>query len=236
MVPGDGLRAPAVLHSATGSCPLWATGSYAPAPFEAPEGSGVSFDGAGLNILVDVTRLVRLRLARIVIIQDVTGSTNRGAVSYAITRSCGDASTSLPTAGGATSPLHEGRYTVHGPHVPAFGATATYAVGATGGTSTVVGCSVSVTISGVPAGCSVAGGLTQTLTWSADAPFDHFDFEFGIRCGSGAAPAAPPPPPTTPATDLPAEDAELMTEMEDSTAIDAQPAELVGPPRDAPTG
>ena len=244
-VPGDGLRAPAVLHSATGSCPLRATGAHAPAPFEAPHGGGVTFDGAGLNILVDVTRLVRLRPARIVIIQDVTGSVNRGEVSYAITRSCGDASTSLPTAGGATSPLYDGRYTVHGPHVPVFGASATYAVGATSGTSsTVVGCSVTVTISGVPAGCSVASGPTQTLTWSADAPFEHFDFEFDIRCAGGAAPAPPPQPPaTTPAEDLPAEDAEfmaedaeLMTEMEDTTALDAQPEEADGPPRDAPTG
>ena len=77
---------------------------------------------------------------------------------------------------------------MHGPHVPTFGATAVYAVGTESATSTeVVGCSVTVTVSGVPAGCSVAGGSTQTLTWSADAPFDHFDFEFDIGCGVGAA-------------------------------------------------
>ena len=237
-VLGNGERAPAVLHDATARCPLRATVPDAPAPFEAPQGRGVEFDGAGRNILVDLSRLVRLSPARIVIIQDVTGSVNRGAISYAITRSCGEASTSLPTAGGATSPLYEGRYTVHGPHVPAFGATAVYPVGATSATSTaVVGCSVSVTISEVPAGCSLPGGPTQTLTWSADAPFEHFDFEFDLRCGDGATPAAPSPvPPTTATTDPPAEDAELMTEMEDSTAIDAQPEETGGPPRDAPTG
>ena len=237
-VPGNSVWAPAVLYDAAASCPLRATVANAPAPFEAPEGRGVTFDGAGRNILVDVTRLVRLRPTRIAIIQDVTGSLNRGAVSYAITRTCGNVSTSLPTAGRATSPLYEGRYTVHGPVVPAFGATATYAVGATSATSsTVVGCSVSVTISGVPAGCSVAGGHIQTLTWSASAPIEHFDFEFDIRCAGGAAPAPPPQPPaTTPPTDLSAEDAELMTEMEDTTALDAQPEEVDGPPRDAPTG
>ena len=187
-VLGDGERVPAVLHDATASCPLRATASDAPAPFEARQGLSVTFDGAGRNILVDVSRLFRLSPARIAIIQDVTGSLNRGVVSYAISRTCGDASTTEPSAGGATSPLFLGRFTVHGPHVPTFGATAVYPVGAESATSTdVVGCSVSVTVSGIPAGCSVAGGPTQTLIWSADAPFDHFDFEFDIGCGTGAA-------------------------------------------------
>lgn len=187
-VAGDGTRVPAVVSGATERCPLQITGSGAPTPFDVPAGRAVEFDGAGRNILVDVTRLVRLRPARIVIIQDVTGSLNRGAVSYAISRSCGDASTDEPSADGATTPLHLGRFTVHGPRLPAFGATAVYPVGAASATSTdVVGCSVTVTVSGVPAGCAVAGGPTQTLTWSAGAPFDHFDFEFDIACGVGTA-------------------------------------------------
>ena len=237
-VLGNGQRVAAVVHEADGSCPLRASVPNPPAPFEAPEGRAVAFDGADRNILVDLSRLVRLRPARIAIIQNVAGSLNRGAVSYAIGRSCGDASTTGPSAGGATSPLYEGRFTVHGPHVPAFGATAVYPVGTASATSTaVVGCSVSVTISGVPAGCSVAGGPTQTLTWSADAPIEHFDFEFDVRCGTGATPAAPPPaPPTTPNTDPPAEDAELMTETDAPTGTGDRPAETGGPPRHAPTG
>ena len=149
---GDGKRVPAVVSGATDPCPLRVTGSGASPPFEVPEGRAVGFDGAGRNILVDVTRLARLSPARIVIIQDVTGSLNRGSVSYAISRSCGDASTDEPSADGATTPLYLGRFTVHGPRLPAFGATAVYPVGAESATSTdVVGCSVTVTVSGVPA-------------------------------------------------------------------------------------
>ena len=233
-VPGNGERASAAVHDAGAPCPLRATGIDPPSAFEAPQGSGVTFDGAGRNILVDVTRLVRLRPARIVIIQDVAGSVNRGDVSYAITRTCGSVSTSLPAAGAATSPLYEGRYTVHGPHVPTFGATATYAVGAISGTSGVVGCSVSVTVNGVPAGCSIAGGHTQTLTWSAAAPFDHFDFEFDIRCASGTTPVpAPQEPSAIPGAAPSAED---MTEADDVAGTADPPAETVGPPRDAATG
>ena len=187
-VVGDGKRVSAVVSGATERCPLRVTGSGAPTPFEVPGGRAVEFDGSGRNILVDVTRLARLTPARIAIIQDVTGSLNRGAVSYAISRSCGDASTDEPSADGATTPLYLGRFTVHGPNLPAFGATAVYPVGAESATSTdVVGCSVTVVVSGLPAGCAVAGGPTQTLTWSADAPFDHFDFEFDIACGVGTA-------------------------------------------------
>jgi hypothetical protein len=176
------------VSGATEQCPLRVTGSEAPPPFDVAAGRSVGLDGSGGNILVDVTRLVRLRPARIVIIQDVAGSLNRGAVTYAITRSCGDASTDEPSADGATTPLYPGRFTVHGPDLPAFGATAVYPVGAASATSTeVVGCSVTVAVSGVPSSCSVAGGPTQTLTWSAAAPFDHFDFEFDIACGDAAA-------------------------------------------------
>ncbi len=187
-VAGDGKRVPAVVSDTGESCPLRAMASDAPAPFEARRGLGVEFDGAGRNILVAVSRLFGLSPARIAIIQDVTGSLNRGGVSYAISRSCGDASTAEPSARDAATPLYLGRFTVHGPHLPAFGATAIYPVGAESATSTdVVGCSVTVTVSGVPAGCAVAGGPTQTLTWSADAPFEHFDFEFDIGCGVGTA-------------------------------------------------
>ncbi len=188
-VRGDGRRASAVVHDAVagGPCPLRATIAAAPAPFEAPEGNSVGFDGGGANILVDISRLVRLRPARIAIIQDTTGSLNRGAVSYAIDRACGDASARSTPPAGATSPLSEGRYTVHAPHAAAFGPTAMYPVGAADATSgTIVGCSVTVRASGVPAGCTVAGGNTQTLTWTAANPMPGFDFEFDIACGAAA--------------------------------------------------
>ena len=192
-VPGDGERVPSVLHDMVGrgTCPLRATISAAPTPFETPEGNAVSFDGSGVNILIELSRLVRLRPARIAIIQDVQGSLNRGAVSYAITRSCGDVSVSSPAPSGAVSPLAEGRYTVHAPYAATFGPTAAYPVGAASSTSSaVVGCSVIVTISGVPAGCTVPRGFTRTLTWSVASPIENFDFEFAILCGAAAADSA----------------------------------------------
>ena len=188
-VRADGRRSSAILRddvAGSGPCPLRATILTAPAPFEAPEGSSVGFDGGGANILVDLSRLVRLRPMRITIIQDTTGSLNRGAVSYAIERACGDVTVRSTPPAGASSQLYEGRYTVHAPHVAVFGPTATYPVGAASATSTnVVGCSVTVTVSDVPAGCSVAVGTSRTITWTAaDAPAG-FDFEFAINCGDG---------------------------------------------------
>ena len=64
-VVGDGKRVPAVVSGATDPCPLRVTGSGASPPFEVPAGRAVGFDGAGRNILVDVTRLARLQPARI---------------------------------------------------------------------------------------------------------------------------------------------------------------------------
>lgn len=198
-VRGDSVWVPVVLHEASGSCPLRASVVKASGPFEALEGDTVSFDGAGLNILVELSSLVRLSPARIAIIQDVQGSNNRGAVSYTITRSCGDVTTSMPAATRATSTLHEGRYTVHGPQVAAFGATATYPVGATSTSSPIAGCSVSVLMAGLPDDCTVAGGPAQSLTWSAAAPIENFDFEFDVYCGDAT------PPPATPPTPVPAD-------------------------------
>ena len=243
-VLGDSQWVPVVLHEASKSCPLRASVVDASAPFEALEGNTVSFDGAGLNILVELNSLVSLSPARIAIIQDVQGSNNRGVVSYTITRSCGDATTNLPAANRATSTLHEGRYTVHGPHVPAFGATATYPVGATSATSSAIaGCSVRVSMAGLADDCSVDGGPVQSLTWSAAAPIEYFDFEFDIRCGAATDPA-PVDLPATTETTIPPIDAEPATDMvpldDDEPATDVgdaqQPAEVVGPPRDAPTG
>ena len=205
-VRGDVQPVPVVLHNATGECPLRASVVDAPPAFRVFDERSVSFDGAGLNILVDLSYLLGLTPARIVIIQDVRGSQNRGAVSYAVTRSCGGASTSAPAAGGATSPLVEGRYTVHGSHVPAFGATATYAVGASSSASSVSGCSVTVTMSGLPGTCSVAGGGTQTLTWSATDPIEHFDFEFDIGCGGAVPPTASEPTPPSGTDDQPTQE------------------------------
>ena len=254
-VRGDGQRVATVLHNvvSAGSCPLRATVVDAPAPFEAPEGSSVTFDGGNPNILVNLSRLVRLRPARIAIIQDVDGSNNRGAVTYSINRSCGNVSVTSP-ATGAVSELYEGRFAVHAPHSPAFGAGSIFAVGASGATSTsLVGCSARVTISGVPAGCSVAGGNTRRLTWSAADPFEHFDFEFVIRCGEAATATtpstlAPPSRPTT-TTQPPAEEAQPMAEDAQPLAEEAQPLEedppagssgdatdAIGPPLDSPTG
>ena len=195
-VRGDGARVSQALYTGTDACPLRASVQGPPAPFEAPEGSSVPFDGAGANILVNISRLVRLRPARIAIIQDVAGSANRGGASYAISRTCGDASVGPPA--GAPSPvrLYEGRYTVHAPGAAAFGPTATYPVGADAGD--IVGCSVSVTVSGLPTDCTVAGGDTRSLTWTTANPLANFDFEFDITCGGAStSPGAglPPEPP-----------------------------------------
>ena len=205
-VRGDGRPVPVVLHDAVGACPLRASIAGAAAAFQSFDERSVSFDGAGRNILVDLSRLVRLNPARIVIIQDVRGSNNRGVVTYTITRSCGDASTSAPAAREATSPLVEGRYTVHAPHAAAFGATATYPVGAASAASSATGCSVTVTMSGLPGVCSVAGGSARTLTWSAADPIENFDFEFDIGCGGAAPPSAPDPPPSSGTGDPPAQE------------------------------
>ena len=162
---------------------------------------------------MDLSGLVSLPYGRIAIVQDVTGSNNRGTASYKIDRSCGGVGALPPTiAGGGpgiyTTPggkvvatLFEGRFTVHSSNFANFGPGANYLAVARSVTSRAVdGCSVSVTIEGVPAACTVVPSTTQTLTWQKGSPFEHFDFEFDIACGAGAAvPVAgdglPPAPP-----------------------------------------
>ena len=181
-----------------------------PAPFVVDE-DGISFKTDTTSFTVDLSNLVELRPARIAIIQDVVGSGGEGGVSYSIERSCAGVDALPPSvapAGGAgiyrlpgggwRSPLQEGRRTAHSDRVATFGPGATYQIAARSLTSsTVQGCSVAVTVGDLPEDCTVAGGNSQTLTWRASRPFDHFDVEFDITCGGV------PTPPTTVPSDLP---------------------------------
>ena len=193
-VRGDGVRVAQIVQRTGSACRLRASVVAAPAPFRAVEGRSVSFDGSGANILVDLSSLVRLPHARISIVQDVRGSANRGTVSYAIARSCGDATADPPPTGAPpTVALDEGRFTVHSPDVAALGPTAAHPVGAASVTSgRIVGCSVQVTAANLPGGCTMAGGNTQELTWTAADPIRHFDFEFDVSCGSVPPRTGPP--------------------------------------------
>ena len=253
---------------ATGDrCPSRASIVAAPAHVKAVEGNYVEFDAALPNIIVDLTSLVRIESSRIAIIQDVVGSGNQGEVLYTITRSCGGTALESPPARASSSELYEGRFTVHSPDVPQFGPVGIYpAVAASPTSNSVAGCSVTVVVGGVPAGCAVAGGNSQTLSWTAANPFPHFDFEFDIGCGDAVAPAGPtvapagptvaPAGPTVtqppPAAEemVPAEDAGTLVDDGGTTgddtgttgddtgeAQDAQPpAEPVGPPLKSGTG
>ena len=226
LVRGDGVSVAQALQPTGASCRFRATVVDAPAPFEIVEGSGESFEGTAANLLVDLSSLVRLRPARIAIIQDVMGSTRRGTVTYTIARSC--AGVAVPSTEPVTGriDLLQGRGTVHSPSYPAAGPTTVYPAVATSTTSTtIVGCSVSVTINGVPEDCVLDGELTRTLTWTAANPIRHFDFEFDITCGVTTPPTtSTEPPTTTTSTTQPPEQA-------------AQPPEQAGgPPADQPTG
>jgi len=202
-VRGDASSSPQELGATGDRCPARASLLSVPAHVKAPEGAYVEFDAALPNIIVDLTPLVRMEAARIAIVQDVDGSANRGEAGYSIARSCGGAALAPVPAQVAAGPLYEGRFTVHSPDAPQFGAVGIYpAVATSHNSSVVVGCSVSVTVTSVTSGCTVAGGNTQTLTWSAAEPFSHFDFEFDIACDA-AAPAVAPPPAPTPAEDQP---------------------------------
>ena len=166
---------------------------------------------------------MRIESARIAIVQDVRESGNRGEVTYTITRSCGDTTFDSPAPQGSSSTLFEGRFTVHSPDYPQFGPVATYPAVAAGSTSTsVVGCSVTVTVGAVPAGCLVVGGITQTLTWTAADPIAHFDFEFDFYCGGTAPPPTPAP--------LPGDSVETSTDdagpVDDAGAVDSATADL----------
>ena len=197
-VSGDASSSPQELGATGDRCPARASLVSVPAHLKLPEGGYVEFDAALPNIIVDLTSLVRMEAARIAIIQDVAGSDNRGEAGYAIARSCGGVALASVPAQATSTPLYEGRFTVHSPDAPQFGPVGIYpAVATSHNSSVVVGCAVSVTVTRLAAGCTVAGGNTQTLTWTAADPFPHFDFEFDIGCGGAAPPTAPTPPPST---------------------------------------
>ena len=249
---GDRSRSAQVLGATGDRCPSRAAIVAAPAHVKVAEGDYVSFDAALPNIIVDLTPLLRIESARIAIIQDVAGSANRGEVSYTITRTCGGAELASPPAQATSSELFEGRFTVHSPDIPQFGPVGIYPAVATSATSSVVvGCAVTVAVSGVPSACTVTGGSSRTLAWSATNPIRHFDFEFDIACGEAPLPdsTVPESPPADqgpiPAAEdmVPADanatpaDGGATNGGEMGEAQDAQPpAEPSGPPRDAPTG
>ena len=197
-VRGDASSSPQELGATGDRCPARASMVSVPAHVKVPRGGYVTFDAALPNILVDLTSLVRMEAARIAIVQDVAGSASRGEASYSIARSCGGVALAPVPAQAASTPLYEGRFTVHSPDIPQFGPAGIYpAVATAHNSSVVVGCAVSVTINRVPAGCTVAGGNTRTLAWSAADPFSHFDFEFDIGCGAAVPPTTPSTPPAT---------------------------------------
>ena len=184
---------------------------------------GLSFTADKTSLSVDLSDLVELRPARIAIIQDVVGEDGEGGASYSIARSCAGVDALPPVArpaggagiyqlpgGGFRAALAEGRFTVHSDQGANFGPGATYQIAARSLTSsTVEGCSVSVTVGDLPEDCSVAGGDTQTLTWRASRPLDHFDFEFDIDCSGTPTTATTQPsdvPPELPATDTSTDD------------------------------
>ncbi|MYB25394.1 MAG: hypothetical protein F4X37_09905 [Acidimicrobiia bacterium] len=257
VLQGDEATSAQQLGATGQSCPSRATIVDAP-PYVSVSRGHVAFDAALPNIIVDLTPLVRIAASRIAIVQDAVGSANQGQVRYSVTRSCGGAAVPSPVAQASSVDLFEGRFTVHSPDVPQFGPVGMYrAVATTTGSTTVVGCAVTVTVSGVPAGCAVVGGDSQTVAWFAASTFTNFDFEFDFYCGDATPPSSEvPAPPSTPevvgesgAEDmLPTEGADDMAPVADSgptvdegddagalDATEATPAH-VGPPRDAPTG
>ncbi len=236
-VRGDGSRSSQVLQdSSAAACRLRAVIAGAPTYIDVAEGDNVGFDGALPNIIIDLTSLVRLVPARIAIIQDVRGSGNRGTVTYTVSRSCGGVPVASPAATSAGSELYEGRFTVHAPHQPAFGATAIYRAVATSTTSaTVAGCSVTATVGNLPQGCTVDGDHSRTLTWSDANPVSRFDFEFGIGCGAAVTASTGGGSSATPEDMVPADDAEAVTGTGSSTGGGGSPVDA-GPPLDSPTG
>ncbi len=188
----------------------------APEPFVVVSSTGKKFSSADATageISVDLSDQVQLPYKRIAIIQDVANSGNEGNVSYTIARACAGVAALPPTAGSTggsgiytlpggqtVATLAEGRFSVHTPNFANFGPGAVYPAVATSTTSSKLGgCSVTVSIEGLPSNCRVDGATTRTLTWSATNPFEHFDFEFDIDCSGAAAPATgtglPPPAP-----------------------------------------
>ena len=212
-VKGDGAEQRLTMAAATpagAACTYRAKVTSAPPPFRIVSESPVSFVAGGL---VNLSSKVTLPLARIAIIQQVSGSNNEGAVSYKITRSCATGLDLPPPVGGTSGgvirlpggitkvELREGRFTVHYPVAPNFGPAYTYqAVAASDVSNVTAGCSVSTTISEVPANCSVSGPLTRTITWSASRPVESYDFEFRLTCRPAASTTTTAAPSATPVT------------------------------------
>ena len=188
------------------SCKFRATITESPGPFGVADTDGLVIDTSRAtdgDLPVDLSSLLELPYARIAIVQDTTDSGNQGVASYKIDRSCAGVASLPPsivagggsgiytTAGGkVVANLTEGRFTVHSDRFANFGPGATYlAVARSTTSSTIAGCTVSVTISEVPSSCTVAPAATQTRTWTSNSSFDHFDFEFDIYCGG----TTPPP-------------------------------------------
>ena len=220
-VHGDGEEAEKALGSigAGVTCEFTIKVTEAPRPFVITKPNGASISTADKNINtgqieVDLSEHVQMPYNRIVIIQDVTNNPgNQGTAAYQITSVCAGVAALPPiaTAGGSgiytlpggqtVASLNNGRYTVHSPNFANFGPGASYGAVATSTTSDEIGgCSVTATIDGLPAGCTVAGSNSRTLTWTEANPIQNFDFEFDIYCG-GTQPPDPEVPPPPPADD-----------------------------------
>ena len=200
-----------------------------PEPYVVDE-DGKSFTADKTSLTVDLSGLLELRPARIAIVQDLVGTpAEDGGASYSIQRECAGVEALPPIArpsggagiyqlpgGGFRAALAEGRFTVHSNRNANFGPGATYQIAARSLTSnTVEGCTVSVTVGDLPEDCTVAGGETQTRTWRATRPFDHFDFEFDITCGGVPTPTTTEGPSDLPPTPEPSDD--------DDAAVSADP-------------
>ena len=184
-VPGDGEAEGIAMGRAAEACKRRAVIVNATPPFVGIEGEFVDFEDTGGNILVDISSLATLNNARISIVQNVLGSLNRGSVSYAVTRHCGDVSPDTPAAAPVTVPLNVGRFTVHSPAEARFGPAYTYpAVAADARSDELVGCEVTSEISGIPSNCTLDGDNPRSLTWTVAEPLERFDFVFDITCVS----------------------------------------------------
>lgn len=229
-VHGDGEEVEKALGSIGSgvTCEFTIKVTEAPPPFVIAKPNGTSFSTADKNIStgqieVDLSEHVQLPFNRIVIIQDVTNNPgNQGTASYKITSICAGVAALPPIAaaggsgiytlpGGQTvASLNNGRFTVHSPNFANFGAGASYPAVATSTTSDEIGgCSVTATIDGLPAGCTLTGSASRTQTWTTANPIQNFDFEFDIYCGGTRPPepeVPPPPPPTDDSPEAPGDD------------------------------
>ena len=240
-VHGDGQRVRHSLQSTGAPCQFQASIVKADAPFEAVQDRTVAF--ADNARIINLTSLARLPQARIAIIQSVEGSANQGTASYNIARFCGDNGVTSPAGTVESTALQEGRFTVHAPHAPAFGATAIYpAVAADEDADTIVGCSVRVSVRDLPFECVVDGGSSQTLTWTESAPISKFDFEFDIRCGAATptttTTAARTPTTTTTEAAVPEDAVDMIdpSEADTDAGTTAEEPSDDGPLFDMPTG